>query len=154
MKINGKWKNPFCSQDGEKIEEEYALFQVARGTATPYQWVPTSSSVSNSQGIDLLTINGTKYNISETSDQNEFEIWFDNRNEFKDLNFIFGSTIFPPSKMGSHVLRVPKNVHLFLNVMHNVNSTTLIYNITNSSGSVIATATKEQILNPDYYLGL
>ena len=108
----------------------------------------------NSLGFSVHYKNGTEYNISSTTDENEFEIWLDNRVDGKDLNFTRGLTSFPPTVMGSFEMTVPKLSALFLNVMHDVKTSKESYNITNSSGHIIGVGYKQEILNAIYYHGL
>ncbi len=110
--------------------------------------------MTNSLGFTLHYKNGSEYNISQTTPDNELEIWVDNRVQNKDLNFAKGGTTFPPIPMATFQVQIPKFSSLFLNVLHNVNSSRVEYNITNSTGHIIGVGIKEEILDTMLYLGL
>ena len=137
----------------ENETEEVVMCQMARQSGNPYQWVPTAKLMTNTLGFAVLYKNGTEYDISSTTEENEFEIWLDNKISPGDITFMKGLATFPPSLMQTFEVEVPKLSTLFVNVMHNLNITEYEINITNSSGDVIDVITASEILNSMYYLG-
>ena len=103
----------------ENETEDFVSLQITRTSSTPYQWVPSSSRMSNSQNIELFYMNGSHYNIPRTTPENEFEIWLDNQVAFKDIEIVNGETILPPLKMPMHSVKVPKGASFFLKLMIN-----------------------------------
>ena len=138
----------------ENETEDYVSIQIGRSTATPIQWAPDSGRMSNSQGIDIRYKNGSFYEIPETTPENEFEIWMDNKVLFRELNIMNGWTNFRAQSMATHIMYIPKAVSVFINVMHNVNWTEIIYNVTDKKGNIVGTAPKLSLLNPDHYFGM
>ncbi len=68
------------------------------------------------------------------------------------MEFVKGGTTVPPALMLPYELRVPKRSSLFVNVMHNVNTTRTLYNVTDANGT-IGVAFKEEIINNMFYFG-
>ncbi len=99
-------------------------------------------------------MNGSVYHIPQTTAENEFEVWMDNRVTFNDLAFIMSATSHPPSSMTIHVMYIPKDVSVFINVMHYVNWTELTYNVTDLDGKIVGTAQKLDFFNKNSYFGI
>ena len=58
----------------ENETEEFVQCQMLRSTATPFQWAPSSSQVTNSQGFTLNYANGSEYKIEKTTPGSAFLI--------------------------------------------------------------------------------
>ncbi len=99
----------------ENETESSVSVKQARATASPQQWLPDSARMSNSMGFDIMYENGTAYNISQTTPDNEFEIWMDNKIDYSSITFVPGGTAIPPVKMAMHTLLIPK-----VNALNNI----------------------------------
>ena len=46
-----------------------------------------------------------------------------------------------------------QRVNMFINVLHNINTTDVNYNVTDSKGKIVGVASKKEILNANFYFG-
>ena len=131
--------------------EPFVSNVLMRTNSTPYQWLPTASSLTNTLDLSLRYMNSSLYNITNASGTHEFTIWLDNRNLPADIPLFdnVGGTTLPPNPMIGLVIDVPQGADLFVNVMHFVNRSLLQTNLSN--GTILET---EEIVNNMYYSGM
>ena len=122
-----------------------------RTNYTPYQWLPVSTSLSNTLDFSLQHINSSVYDISNVAGAQVFTIWLDNRNLPADIALLenVGGTTLPPNAMLELTVAVPQGADLFVNVMHFVNRSLIKTNLVN--GTLTETL---EILNNMYYSGI
>ena len=142
----------YSQENGSTYAESVLTSQYVRAAVPPEQWLGASSRVTNHGDFVMLYKNGTQYNVHNTSEGNEFEIWLDNRVAPNELQWVLGSTLFPPAALHSTVLQVPRLSTLFVNVMHDVNVTYVPVYSYNGTEAII-TGYNRVIVNSQFYLG-
>ncbi len=81
-------------------------------------------------------------------------MWMDNRIDPTNIALGKAGTLLPPLSMGYHILNAPRLSALFINVLQNLITVDIPYNVTNKSGSVLGQAIYKQIINTQSYIGM